>query len=125
MPSFADMLGYLRKRSGLSQKDLAEKIGVSRSAIGMYETGEREPDFETLEAIADIFNVNMDTLLGKSDITTETGAEKAPTIQTDNGPTYLEGTYLRLAQGAQELGLDDEDVDNILAIYAKHKQKNQ
>lgn len=31
----------------------------------MYETGEREPDFETLEALADVFNVNMDTLLGK------------------------------------------------------------
>lgn len=51
--------------SGMSQKELAEKVGISRSAIGMYETGEREPDFETLEAFADIFNVNMDTLLGK------------------------------------------------------------
>ena len=34
-------------------------------------------------------------------------------------------TYLRLAKGAQELGLDDEDVDMILAMYQKHKQKNQ
>lgn len=66
MPSFADMLGYLRRRDGYSQKDLAEKLGISRSAVGMYERGEREPDFETLEAFADIFNVNMDTLLGKS-----------------------------------------------------------
>ena len=49
----------------MSQKELSEKIGVSRSTIGMYETGEREPDFETLEALADVFNVNMDTLLGK------------------------------------------------------------
>ena len=60
------MLGYLRKREGMSQKDLAEKIGISRSTIGMYETGEREPSFEILEAFADLFNVNMDTLLGKS-----------------------------------------------------------
>lgn len=50
----------------MSQKELAEKIGISRSAVGMYEAGEREPDFETLEALADTFNVNMDTLLGKS-----------------------------------------------------------
>lgn len=66
MSSFNDMLSYLRKRSGMSQKELAEKIGISRSAVGMYEAGEREPDFETLEALADTFNVNMDTLLGKS-----------------------------------------------------------
>ena len=65
MPKFSDMLGYLRKKQNMSQKELSEKIGVSRSTIGMYETGEREPDFETLEALADVFNVNMDTLLGK------------------------------------------------------------
>lgn len=65
MSSFSDMLGYLRKRDGYSQKDLADKIGMSRSTIAMYEAGEREPDFETLEALADTFNVNMDTLLGK------------------------------------------------------------
>ena len=63
MPNFSDMLGYLRKKQNMSQKELSEKIGVSRSTIGMYETGEREPDFETLEALADVFNVNMDTLL--------------------------------------------------------------
>ena len=67
MAGFSDMLRYLRKRDGLSQKELAEKAGVTRSTIGMYETGKREPDFETLEALADVFNVNMNTLLGKSD----------------------------------------------------------
>lgn len=66
MSSFGDMLGYLRKREKLSQSELAKKIGISRSAIGMYEAGEREPSFEILEALADIFNVNMDTLLGKT-----------------------------------------------------------
>ena len=66
MPSFADMVGFLRRREGYSQKELADKLGISRSAVGMYERGEREPDFETLEAFADIFNVNMDTMLGKS-----------------------------------------------------------
>lgn len=67
MPSFADMLAYLRKRAGYSQTELADKLKISRSAIGMYESGKREPDFETLEALADTFNVNMNTLLGKSD----------------------------------------------------------
>ena len=65
MATFADMLVYFRKQACLSQKELSEKTGLSRSAIGMYESGRREPDFETLETIADFFNINMDTLLGR------------------------------------------------------------
>lgn len=68
MATFANMLSYLRKKSDLSQKELADNTGLTRSAIGMYETGKREPDFETLEIFADYFNVDMDYLLGKSDI---------------------------------------------------------
>ena len=67
MPGFGDMLSALRRRDGLSQKELAQKAGVSRSAIGMYETGEREPSFETLQLFADIFHVRAETLLGAPD----------------------------------------------------------
>ena len=67
MSGFSEMLTYLRKREGYSQQELSEKLSVSRSAISMYESGKREPDYETLEELADFFNVNMSTLLGKSD----------------------------------------------------------
>ena len=65
MASFKEMLKYLRLRENLSQSELAEKLGVAKSTISMYEVGKREPDFETLEAIADLFNVEMNFLLGK------------------------------------------------------------
>ena len=65
MVTFKDMLKYLRNRDKLSQSELAEKLGVAKSTISMYEVGKREPDFETLEAIADLFNVDMNFLLGK------------------------------------------------------------
>lgn len=52
----------------MSQEEFAAKIGVSRSTVGMYETGKREPDLETCEAIADFFNVDMDYLTGRSNI---------------------------------------------------------
>ncbi len=58
----------LRTEKGLSQDQLAALLGISRSAVGMYETGKREPDLETCEAIADIFNIDMDYLTGRSDI---------------------------------------------------------
>lgn len=65
MTRLSDMLVYLRKRSGLSQQALAERLGITRSAIGMYETGRREPDLETLELFADYYNVDMNTLTGR------------------------------------------------------------
>lgn len=67
MAQLSEMLVFLRKREGLSQQELAEKLKISRSSIGMYETGKREPDLETLEIFADFYNVNMDTLTGRSE----------------------------------------------------------
>jgi len=67
MANFNNRLKFLRTSNELSQQALANKIGVSKSSINMYERGEREPGFETLERIADFFNVDIDYLLGKSD----------------------------------------------------------
>lgn len=67
MSKFSDNLVYLRKRAGLSQQELADKMEVSRSLVGMYESGQRMPSYEMLEALADIFNVNIDFLTGHED----------------------------------------------------------
>lgn len=67
MAKLCDMLACLRKREGLSQSELAAKLGMTRSAIGMYETGKREPDLETLAALADFYQVDMNTLTGRHD----------------------------------------------------------
>ena len=61
---FAENLKILRERRKITQQQLADNLEISRSTIGMYENGSREPDFETLELIADFFNVNMDRLIG-------------------------------------------------------------
>ena len=49
----------MRKSRGMTQEELGKAIGQSASSITMYETGRREPDFETLEALADVFNVPL------------------------------------------------------------------
>ena len=64
---FSERLRLLRTTSGLSQRELAQKIGVSKSSINMYERGEREPGFETLEFVADLFRVDINYLLGRTD----------------------------------------------------------
>lgn len=68
MPNFSSRIKLLRTERGITQEQLASMLKVSRSTIGMYESGKREPDFETSEAIADIFNVDMDFLMGRSDV---------------------------------------------------------
>lgn len=65
MTVFSDMLRYYRKKNGWSQSELAEKLGTSASTIGMYEQGRREPDFETEEKLADIFEVDLNMLRGR------------------------------------------------------------
>lgn len=53
----AQRIRTMRLSRGMTQADLARAIDQSQSSITMYETGRREPDFETLEALADVFNV--------------------------------------------------------------------
>ena len=69
MATFSDRLKALRARKGKSQRALAEDLNLSKSAISMYESGTREPDHETTEKIADYFNVDVDYLLGRSNVT--------------------------------------------------------
>lgn len=58
----------LREEKGIKQEELANKISVSPSAIGMYETNKREPNNEITLKIANFFGVSTDYLLGKTDI---------------------------------------------------------
>lgn len=59
---FPDVLRSLRTNAGMSQEELGKKLGLAKSTISMYESGTREPNLEILEAIADTFNVDMNTL---------------------------------------------------------------
>lgn len=65
MSRFSERLKELRLKSGMTQLELAMRIGVSKSSINMYERGEREPGLETVERIADCFGVNLDYLCGR------------------------------------------------------------
>ena len=66
------MLGHrissLRLSRGMSQTELAKRLNVSASAVGMYEQGRREPSVEILIALSQEFGVSLDYLLaGKPD----------------------------------------------------------
>ena len=64
------MLGFriaaLRREAGLSQSELAEKLQVSPSTVGMYEQGRREPSAQMLLTISRVLGVSVDYLLSGS-----------------------------------------------------------
>ncbi|MBQ3553689.1 MAG: helix-turn-helix domain-containing protein [Clostridia bacterium] len=63
-------------RGSMTQKDLAKKLGISTSAVGMYEQNRREPDLKTLKKIAGCFDVTLDRLMDYQ--TNETETKGAP-----------------------------------------------
>jgi len=61
-------LTYLRKRNKKTQEDMAKFLGITRPAYTAYESGRRQPDYETLQKLANFFNVSVDYLLGQTNI---------------------------------------------------------
>ena len=80
MSEFSKVFKNLRKDNNLTQSELAKKLGVATSTVGMYERAQREPDFETLEKIANCFGVNMNTLLGNNSGENPLSGTKIPVL---------------------------------------------
>lgn len=64
---FGERLKELRIKAHLSQQELSEIVGASKSSINMYERGEREPGLEMIARIANYFGVQTDYLLGTNE----------------------------------------------------------
>ncbi|PFI17421.1 helix-turn-helix domain-containing protein [Bacillus cereus] len=64
---FGNKINFLRKERKLRQEDMAKHLGIARTTYAMYEQGNREPDYNTLQKLADFFNVSVDYLLGRTD----------------------------------------------------------
>lgn len=64
MVNFGNVLKTLRLKKGMTQAQLAQKLGVTKSVISAYETGLRLPSYDILIHIAKLFNVSTDYLLG-------------------------------------------------------------
>lgn len=63
-----EILAELRKDKNLKQKDLAELLNLSIGTISNYETGSHEPDFDTLNILANFFHVSTDYMLGRTNL---------------------------------------------------------
>ena len=64
----SERLQKLRSKNGLSQKQVADRIGVSPSIVSGYETGERTPSTDVLLSLSYLYNCSTDYLLGRQSI---------------------------------------------------------
>ncbi len=100
-------LKTLRKEAGWLQKDVGDKLGISASGYGFYESGKRDPDSETLRLLADIFDVTVDYLLGRSNIR--------------NPNTSLNSAFHSISTD----GLDEKDVEMVKAMVERLKESHK
>lgn len=87
MNKFNEIIKELREKQGITQEQLADALDVSRGTVGMWETGKRRPSQELYEKIADMFNVDMDYLYGRTNI-------KKARHYDEQGNEYVASYYL-------------------------------
>ncbi len=100
MTDFGEMLRKLRQDAGLTQKQLADRLGISKSTVSFYEQSIRSPSSDVLLRIARVFHISTDYLLGET--------EKTQFIDISDLPAedvkYLNYTidFLRKKNGEEE-----------------------
>lgn len=119
----------LRAEQKLSLRELASQLGISYTSLGKYERNEQQPSFETIEKIADYFNVSVDYLLGRSDNKTyaslvfETDTshlkqafDNAPALIKDHFASIIDSVFLIAFQSLQN-GNDIEYIKLLEQIF--------
>lgn len=112
-------LSIIRKEHGYTQADMAAKLGISRQAYSNYELGNRQIDNVNLVALAEIFNVSVDYILGRS---TER-ATSMPSLSSENVTFPVIGD---IAAGYDSVALDnwDDDVVEIPVSFLKGRKQS-
>ena len=93
-------LKKLRSEAGISQKLLADSVGVSQQSINKYENHNIEPDIETMIRIADHFNTSVDYLIGRSDTRRQAGPVQAYELNAEESSIIEEYRTLSPKQRA-------------------------
>lgn len=112
---FSAELKKLRTEYGLTQAELARRLGISASAVGMYEQGRREPDSELLARLARLFHVSTDTLLG---IREEPQPQQEVNTVIDRFTNILKNQQGLMFNGAPLSESDREKIVNAIRVAA-------
>lgn len=108
-------LKQLRQTQGLSQRALAEKLGVSQQSVNKYENHNIEPDIALLRSIADVFDTTIDYLVERTD---------EPSRPGRGTPAELTGREARLLDDYRRLSsVEQSSIDAVIANYMSYRNK--
>ena len=96
-----------RKAKGLTQVELAQKVGVTQGNLSAWETGRWEPEMDALKKLCEVLECSADFLLGQEALAKNAGS--------------VNNIYFHLAK---EMELPEEDIDKILEFARYMKKKN-
>lgn len=113
---FPENLKKFRIKAGLTQEELAKKLGKTKNVISNWERGENRPDAETIAKICAILNVTPNELLGWNEIENEEGQANATDQNNITVAAHIEGETLT----EQE----QEEIQNFIKfVLSKRKKK--
>lgn len=100
-------LRELRESRGLTLEQVAEALDLRNQYVSNYELGKRRPDFDTLKKFADFYNVSIDYILGRENISAE------------------DQKYMRAMQKAKDHGISPADVDLAVEFLARARERDK
>lgn len=129
MSILGDRIKKERENLNLTREDLAKKLGVSYSAIAMYEQGNREPNNELALKICEIFNCTLDYLMGKSNYKSvweeydathdiQKIVQDVEKLEADKDEEEFHFAYHKEMEG-----LTDEEIADALRFYKEMKKR--
>lgn len=103
--NIAQRIQKLRKQSGLSQEQLAEKLGVSRQAVSKWESEQSVPDIDKLAQLSELFGVSTDHLIKGEEVNHTESAQKAVEIVHVSQKLYILDANKRKLAAFEEFGI--------------------
>lgn len=136
----ANKLVKLRKKNGLSQEELADKLGISRQAVSKWERAEASPDTDNLICLAKLYNISLDELLSEDDSIETKGEEQMKKedksyvhinkdgihIEDDKDQVIIDDDGIKLSDGTDEVVIDGNGIKkNGKVVDLKKRRQRQ
>lgn len=111
MTNFGERLRFLRNKRKLTMKELGEKVGLTESAIGMIERGERNPSFDKLQELSNFFEVDVNYLIGLKDLSYRQKVDKTELQEA------LDYFYNKLGFRSDDDLIESNSEQSLISLY--------